>query len=170
MKGSVMCYWSTALLTAVFCVLCFPALAEKRVALVIGNSSYKYIPGLANPVNDAEAIAEKLWMAGFEVIEAIDADLTQMQVSLATFANRLAPGDEAIFYFAGHGVRGGTTVGGTDELGKGQRTDFRTGRVGGDGARPVFIDNLFATLAAIAGAREAVDDYGADASVDAVMA
>lgn len=96
-----------ALLTAAICLLSTNAIAEKRVALVIGNSSYAYIPGLANPVNDAEAIAEKLWMAGFEVIEVIDADLTQMQVGLATFANRLAPGDDAIFYFSGHGVRVG---------------------------------------------------------------
>ena len=77
---------------------------------------------------------------------------------------------ENSWILAGRGVRGGSTVGATDELGKGQRVDFRTGRVGGDGARPVFIDNLFATLAAIAGAREAVEDYGADAKVDAVMA
>ena len=34
-------------------VACAPAQAEKRVALVIGNSAYKSAPKLANPASDA---------------------------------------------------------------------------------------------------------------------
>ena len=37
-----------------------PALAETRVALVIGNSAYKHAPALANPKNDAEGMAASL--------------------------------------------------------------------------------------------------------------
>ena len=68
-------WWRLILVVAIFCVSSTTVLAQKRVALVIGNSSYTYVPGLASPVNDAMAIAEKLWISGFEVIEVIDADL-----------------------------------------------------------------------------------------------
>ena len=39
--------------------------AETRVALVIGNASYKREP-LRNPVNDARAMSKKLRSLGFE--------------------------------------------------------------------------------------------------------
>ena len=37
-----------------------PAAAEKRVALVIGNSAYQHTAALKNPSNDATDIAGKL--------------------------------------------------------------------------------------------------------------
>jgi len=46
------------------------ALADKRVALVIGNSAYQNVPGLPNPINDATAIAELLRNAGFDVVDS----------------------------------------------------------------------------------------------------
>ena len=75
-----------------------------RVALVIGNGQYETLDVLPNPPKDAAALAEALWKAGFEVIELIDADREQMINGIATFANRLRPGAEAVFYYAGHGV------------------------------------------------------------------
>jgi Caspase domain len=48
----------------------FGALADKRVALVIGNSAYQNVPGLPNPINDATAIAELLRNAGFDVVDS----------------------------------------------------------------------------------------------------
>ncbi|MDH3661878.1 MAG: caspase family protein [Alphaproteobacteria bacterium] len=75
-----------------------------RVALVIGNGEYETLDTLPNPPRDAAALAEALWNAGFEVIELIDADREQMINGIATFANRLRPGAEAVFYYAGHGV------------------------------------------------------------------
>jgi uncharacterized caspase-like protein len=49
---------------------CFqPALAEKRVALVIGNSAYKSVSPLRNPANDAAAIAAMFKKAGFDVVD-----------------------------------------------------------------------------------------------------
>ena len=76
-----------------------------RVALVIGNSAYINVPALPNPANDARLIAEKLWQAGFEVIETTDGDKATMLADIATFQSRLREGSEAVFYYAGHGVQ-----------------------------------------------------------------
>ena len=46
-------------------LVCGPALAEKRVALVLGNSAYQNVAPLANPVNDSARIASTLKDAGF---------------------------------------------------------------------------------------------------------
>ena len=47
-----------------------PALAEKRVALVIGNSAYENVARLGNPANDATAITATLKEAGFDVVDS----------------------------------------------------------------------------------------------------
>jgi hypothetical protein len=47
-----------------------PALAEKRVALVIGNSAYQNVTPLSNPANDANAITATLKSAGFDVVDS----------------------------------------------------------------------------------------------------
>jgi len=52
-------------------LLCFsvePALADKRVALVIGMSRYQQVPRLANPARDAEAMTALFKKAGFDVV------------------------------------------------------------------------------------------------------
>ncbi|TYC55696.1 caspase-1, p20 [Rhodobacterales bacterium] len=82
-----------------------PAESTSRVALVIGNSAYRAVAALPNPANDAELVAERLWEAGFEVIETIDGDREKMLADLATFRSRLREGSEALFYYAGHGVQ-----------------------------------------------------------------
>jgi len=46
-----------------------PAFAEKRVALVMGNSAYQNVNRLANPTNDSEAMSAILKKAGFDVVE-----------------------------------------------------------------------------------------------------
>jgi hypothetical protein len=51
-------------------LVCQPAFAEKRVALVLGNSAYQNAPALANPVNDGSVIAAKLTEAGFDVVDS----------------------------------------------------------------------------------------------------
>jgi len=79
--------------------------STSRVAMVVGNSAYRTVGALPNPKNDAELVAEKLWEAGFEVIETIDADREKMLADLATFRSRLRKGSEALFYYAGHGVQ-----------------------------------------------------------------
>ena len=56
-------------LVAALLLVCQPASAEKRVALVIGNSNYKNAAALPNPANDAAAIAATLKRAGFDIVE-----------------------------------------------------------------------------------------------------
>ena len=83
------------------------AVAEPRVALVIGNSAYASGP-LRNPANDADLMSETLKKVGFEVIERRDADQIAMKRAIQDFGARLeAAGPKAVglFYYAGHGVQ-----------------------------------------------------------------
>jgi len=82
-----------------------PGFAEKRVALVIGNSNYQHVGRLSNPVNDGAAIAILLRSAGFAVVEPrSDIDLVQMRRAISDFAETLRDSDIAVIYFAGHGI------------------------------------------------------------------
>jgi uncharacterized caspase-like protein len=87
------------------CLFSQPAFAEKRVALVIGNSAYQNVNRLANPTNDSEAMAAILKKAGFDVVE-LKRDLTvsEMRRALRDFAGTVRDADIAIVYFAGHGM------------------------------------------------------------------
>lgn len=78
--------------------------SESRVALVIGNSGYKTQP-LANPVNDARAVSNRLRSLGFTVIERENLGVKQIGATLREFRSRLAPGGVALFFYAGHGVQ-----------------------------------------------------------------
>jgi uncharacterized caspase-like protein len=81
------------------------ALAEKRVALVIGNSAYRNAPALANPRNDAEALAESLKRLNFEVIAGSDLDKAGMERLLRRFSDALERADVALAFYAGHGLQ-----------------------------------------------------------------
>lgn len=78
---------------------------QKRVALVIGNSTYKGIPPLKNPVNDANAIAEALNKLGFQVIEVTDATQREMNLAISKFGQKLSTDSAALFFYAGHGLQ-----------------------------------------------------------------
>lgn len=82
-----------------------PAQAERRVALVVGNSSYLHAPALRSPRNDAEDMAGKLRRLSFEVIEAHDLSRSGFAQSLQSFADRLDDADVGLFYYAGHGLQ-----------------------------------------------------------------
>lgn len=75
-----------------------------KIALIIGNAAYPESQ-LANPVNDANAIGEKLKRLGFETILRTDATNKVMEEALADFASNLATRDVALFFFAGHGMQ-----------------------------------------------------------------
>ncbi len=81
-----------------------PALAEKRVALVIGNDRYANLPILLKAGNDAEAVSGTLTRLGFEVMLGRDLGRQGMIDKLAEFAARIETGDTALFFYAGHGV------------------------------------------------------------------
>ena len=79
---------------------------EKRVALVIGNASYKDSP-LKNPVNDVRGMAEALRGMGFKVIARENATKQQMERAVAEFGEALPRGAVALFYYAGHALQVG---------------------------------------------------------------
>jgi uncharacterized caspase-like protein len=82
-----------------------PSLADKRVALVIGNSKYTNTPSLVNPENDASDVAEALRTVGFQVTLKLDAEKRQMDQAVAQFAREAGEADAALFYYAGHGMQ-----------------------------------------------------------------
>src|SRR5246127_2689380 len=86
-------------------LLCEPAFAERRVALVIGNSAYERAPKLPNPANDAAAMAEMFKHAGFDNVQLkLDVKATDMRRALRDFSDEARNADIAIIYFAGHGL------------------------------------------------------------------
>jgi uncharacterized caspase-like protein len=89
----------------IWCFLGSPALAEKRVALVIGNSVYAKVPKLANPPNDAALVAETLKSVGFESVDLRrDLTIAEMRRALRGFVETSRDADVAVVYYAGHGI------------------------------------------------------------------
>ncbi|MCY4029870.1 MAG: caspase family protein, partial [Acidobacteria bacterium] len=80
------------------------ALAEGRVALVVGNSTYAHIGRLPNPENDAAAVSAALRRLGFEVTTTLDAGLTELNQALRRFTRHSAGADVALVFYAGHGL------------------------------------------------------------------
>ena len=86
-------------------LVCGPALAEKRVALVLGNSAYQNVAPLANPVNDSAKISSTLKDAGFDVVDSRrDLSAADTRRALRDFADRARDADIAVVYYAGHGI------------------------------------------------------------------
>jgi uncharacterized caspase-like protein len=81
------------------------AVAEKRVALVVGNSGYQYAPKLTNPRNDAADIAAALKKDGFQVIEGFDLDKAAFDRKVRDFAVALKGADAGVLFYAGHGLQ-----------------------------------------------------------------
>jgi uncharacterized caspase-like protein len=92
-------------LTASVWLGCGPALAEKRVALVIGNSAYQKVAKLSNPANDASAVAAMLKASGFESVESkLNVPANELRKTLREFAAKTRDADVAVIYYAGHGI------------------------------------------------------------------
>ncbi|MBI5264277.1 MAG: caspase family protein [Bradyrhizobium sp.] len=86
-------------------VFSHPAVAAKRVALVIGNSAYRNVSQLTNPANDSTAIWTTFRNAGFDVVELKrDLSVSEMRRALRDFSDAARDADVAIVYFAGHGI------------------------------------------------------------------
>jgi hypothetical protein len=77
---------------------------EKRVALVIGNSAYSSSP-LANPVNDARAMAVKLRAVGFEVLAFENLRHKELNRAITRFGEALTGGGVSLLFYAGHGMQ-----------------------------------------------------------------
>ncbi len=103
-----------AVLTAIT-LLPAPAMAEKRVALVIGNDHYANLGAdrqLLKAVNDAQAVGDALAKIGFSVIRGANLGRQGMIDKLAALTAQLEPGDTVAFFYAGHGV----AIGGVNYL------------------------------------------------------
>ncbi|HYD15677.1 MAG TPA: caspase family protein [Hyphomicrobium sp.] len=86
-------------------VIAVPAeAAGRRLALVIGNSAYQHVAELTNPQNDASDVAEKLRSLSFDVMLGTNLTRDQMHEAFEKFAQELKPGDEGLFFYAGHGI------------------------------------------------------------------
>ncbi|MGJ4889794.1 caspase family protein [Bradyrhizobium sp. HKCCYLRH3099] len=93
-----------ALLVALLAMVVAPAAhAEKRVALVVGNNDYRYVPKLQKAVNDARTMGDTLKQLGFNVMVAENLNRQQFSQTLLAFDNAVEPGDTAFFFYAGHG-------------------------------------------------------------------
>jgi uncharacterized caspase-like protein len=95
----------------------------KRVALVIGNSAYSSASLLKNPANDARDIANALTRIGFSgvapdrskesvgdvqrVVPLFDLTYDVLRRAIAAFARVAEDADQAVFYYAGHGIEVG---------------------------------------------------------------
>ncbi len=79
--------------------------AERRVALVIGNSGYANVAELKNPYNDAKGMSDKLTDLGFDVVTGLDLSLRDMRQTVREFIKKLYNADLALFFYAGHGIQ-----------------------------------------------------------------
>jgi hypothetical protein len=85
-----------------------PAAAERRVALVIGNSAYQNVARLDNPRNDARLMAKTLAELGFSLVGGgaqLDLDKASLDKAVQSFGRQIQGADVTLFYYAGHGVQ-----------------------------------------------------------------
>jgi uncharacterized caspase-like protein len=84
------------------------ALADRRIALVIGNGKYENAGVLANPINDANAIADLLTKAGFDHVDRrLNLGVVEFKRAVREFVDRAASADVAVVYYSGHGLEFG---------------------------------------------------------------
>ena len=96
--GGAIAFWITLAIVQ-------PAVAERRVALVVGNSNYANVSRLPNPRNDADDMISRLKTMNFEVIPGLDLDRNGLLNALAAFGRAAEGADVALFFYAGHGLQ-----------------------------------------------------------------
>ena len=96
------------LVVAVLAFVAFVApsvvLADGRVTLVVGNSTYAHIGRLPNPDNDARDISAALRRLAFEVTTELDADRVELTEALRRFTQQSTGTDISLAFYAGHGI------------------------------------------------------------------
>jgi uncharacterized caspase-like protein len=105
-------FWIAALSLATLLFSGQAALADKRVAFVVGNGAYRNVPQLPNPTVDAKTMASTLRNVGFDVVEGYNLTRDKMTEKLLEFGHKAEGADIAVFYYAGHGI----AMGGTNYL------------------------------------------------------
>ena len=81
-----------------------PVFAVERIALVVGINDYENLETLHTAVNDARAVGAALAQHGFTIVETTDPTRREFSRKLAEVVGAVEPGDDVIFFFAGHGV------------------------------------------------------------------
>ena len=104
-------------LTIILSLICMvftahSAKADRRVAFVVGNGTYKNVQPLPNPSIDAKSMAGVLRNVGFEVVEGTNLTRDKMTERLLEFGKKAQGADVAVFFYAGHGI----AIGGTNYL------------------------------------------------------
>jgi hypothetical protein len=94
----------TILRLMILLFLALPAAAQTKIALVIGNSAYVNAPALANPRNDAAAVAAKLQGIGFDVDLYQDLNGQDFRTALGAFSEKALKADLVLVFYAGHGI------------------------------------------------------------------
>lgn len=82
----------------------YAAPQTQRRALVIGVDGYENLESLQKARNDASAVSNALVDLGFDVLTLYDASRREINSAVSTLAGQIEPGDEVLFYFAGHGI------------------------------------------------------------------
>ena len=101
MRGLLMLVGLLAAFAAPVC----PAFADKRVALLIGNSRYSTLRPLANPANDVALLKGMLEHAGFDQVRsAVDLSRLDFLKALNAFTILARDSDIAVIYYSGHGM------------------------------------------------------------------
>ena len=106
---------AVSMTVTLLCVVLTPesALAERRVALVIGNSIYQSVPQLPNPSRDANSVAKMFREAGFDAVDTlINVGNLEFKRAIRKFETTADQADIAVVYYAGHGLE----IGGTNYL------------------------------------------------------
>jgi uncharacterized caspase-like protein len=121
LKRQITIFWTRRCFLVRFVMACLTVLAllsanshataqtrdgsAQRLALVIGNDNYTRLSKLENARADARAMAETLRQAGFEVTLQLDVTQRNLLAAVRNFKAQISGGNEAVFYFAGHGVQ-----------------------------------------------------------------
>ena len=98
-------FLSVVVSVAMFTLPTSDSVAGRRVALVIGNSSYKFTSTLENPKNDATDVSNAFKAFGFEVFEGVDLDKGAMERLMRDYAGALSGAEVGLFFYAGHGLQ-----------------------------------------------------------------
>lgn len=97
-----------ALICAFLICVPFVASAEgRKLALVVGNEAYEYLPGLATPAADAQEMSKSLRDLGFEVTLLTDVGPEVFQAVLGSFADQSKDAETVLFYYSGHAFQKG---------------------------------------------------------------
>jgi len=104
------CQWAVVMVVFVMNMMALPSLSavNDRVAFVVGIGTYDNLPAqaqLKNPLNDGEAVAQKLSEIGFRVVNAPNLTRSNFNAKWQDVLNSLSEGDTFVMFFSGHGVQ-----------------------------------------------------------------